>query len=124
MSARGDLADALSGVLASAGPKVADLAQKAVDDAKAIGGAAGAMAAATGTTLAEILRDAAAGRISPDAAREAADRCLDGLSAIKDGTLEAGQVAAAARAREGLAIAKDVGLSLLKAAAIAAAGAL
>ena len=122
MSARSDLADALSGVIATAGPKVADLAQKALDDAKAIGGAAGAVAAGSASTLAGILRDAAAGRISADAAKEATDRCLEALEAVKDGTLEAAQIAAAARAREGLAIAKEAGIAILKAAAAVGAG--
>lgn len=121
-------ADALSAILTStltdAAPRARSLVDAALKDAQAIGGEAGSKAGACAAALTLILREAAAGRIDGDAAREAADRCFAGLDAVRDGALEAGQRQAAARAREGLALAKDVGLALLRAGLSAAAAAL
>lgn len=118
------LAAILSSTLTDAAPKARSLVDAALKDAQEIGGEAGSKAGACAVALTFVLKEAAAGRIDADAASEAASRCFAGLDAVKDGAIEAGQRQAAARAREGLALAKDVGLALLRAGLTVAAGAL
>lgn len=122
------LTDALGQVVAAAvkegGLKAVALAEATVRDAVALGGEAGARAAEAATVLTETLADVAAGRLTPEAGRVIADRALEALDEVKRGAKEAAQRVAAQRARDGLALAKDVGLAALRVALVAGAAAL
>lgn len=124
MTASEALSAALGSVLSDGAAKARALAAESIKDAIALGGDAGERAAAAARGLGTALSDVAAGRLTIEAGRVVSQRYIDALNEVRAGAIEAAQVKAAARAAEGLAIAKDLGFAVLKAAAMAAAAAL
>lgn len=124
MSATKILSDAFTDALRDGGARARRLAENTVKDAIAVGGEAGARAADAAKGLGETMAEVASGRMSADTGKVVAQRYIDALDAVKGGALEAAQVKAAARAKEGLEIVKDLGFALLKAGAVALASGL
>lgn len=119
-----DLSAELSAALRDAGPKAQAVLERALADAEKIGGEVARRAAETSQLMARMLKDAAAGQISPDVAELAAGRYLDALGELALGAEEAAARAAIARVRDGIEAAWGVGLALARVGIAAAAAAL
>lgn len=108
---------ALDNALSDGAGKAYAIADAAINDLLKVGGEAAKLAGPTAQRMAEAIYQVSTGNMAPDVGAEVIDRYLEALDEVKLGVVEAGEVAAVKRARQGLALAKEVGLALAKAAA-------
>ena len=108
---------ALDNALSDGAGKAYAIADAAINDLLKVGGEAAKLAGPTAQHMAEAIYQVSTGNMAPDVGAEVIDRYLEALDEVKLGVVEAGEVAAVKRARQGLALAKEVGLALAKAAA-------
>ena len=109
-----DLKDALARELAAAGPRARALLDRAVADARSLGGDAARLAEEVAAVSARVLEEAARGEVDVDAAEEVADRLIDAMGEIAGGLAEGAARAAAVRARDAIGLAKDLAFALAK----------